>query len=148
MENPCKECKLSQAEKSACCGCPQRLKYEKEKVLKDEEWLMYAIIGVIIGFILHYLVIRPLERKRIREECIRDGLVPREYDWFEKIEWFISSWHIKANQTRTIMWFLYICKRRNCYNLSLLVSSILQARKTAEDEEIQNDTISRFVVNY
>ena len=41
---------------------------------------MYAIIGVIIGFILHYLVIRPLERKRIREECIRDGLVPREYD--------------------------------------------------------------------
>ncbi len=35
MENPCKECKMSPAEKATCCGCPQRLEYEKEKRRND-----------------------------------------------------------------------------------------------------------------
>ena len=37
---------------------------------------MYAILGAIIGIILSRLIIKPVERKKIREECIRDGLAP------------------------------------------------------------------------
>lgn len=29
MENPCIKCKMSQSEKAACCGCADRLEYEK-----------------------------------------------------------------------------------------------------------------------
>ena len=39
---------------------------------------MYAIIGFIIGLAIYQCVIRPIERKRIREELIRDGIVPRK----------------------------------------------------------------------
>lgn len=36
MDNPCKTCKLSASEKAACCGCPDRLKWEREqKALKS-----------------------------------------------------------------------------------------------------------------
>ena len=31
MNNPCLKCKMSAAEKAACCGCPERLEYEKHK---------------------------------------------------------------------------------------------------------------------
>jgi len=39
---------------------------------------MYALIGAIIGLLIYHAVIKPMERKRIRKECIRDGLAPRE----------------------------------------------------------------------
>lgn len=38
---------------------------------------MYAIIGIAVGLILDYLIIRPIQHKQIREECVKDGLVPR-----------------------------------------------------------------------
>ena len=31
MDNPCTSCKMTQMEKSACCGCPERLAYEQIK---------------------------------------------------------------------------------------------------------------------
>ena len=37
---------------------------------------MYGMIGVMVGLLLRYLIIEPIRRKRIREECVRDGLVP------------------------------------------------------------------------
>lgn len=40
--------------------------------------MVWTIIGFLIGIILYNFVIKPIERKKIREECIRDGLVPRE----------------------------------------------------------------------
>lgn len=40
--------------------------------------MKYAIIGFIIGLALQRFIIKPIERKRIREELIRDGIVPRE----------------------------------------------------------------------
>ena len=30
-ENPCIKCSLSQSEKAACCGCPERLEWEKKR---------------------------------------------------------------------------------------------------------------------
>lgn len=30
MDNPCKTCRLSASDKAACCGCPDRLKWERE----------------------------------------------------------------------------------------------------------------------
>ena len=41
---------------------------------------MYAIIGVIIGLFLRNLVYEPYKRKKIRAECIREGLAPKE-EW-------------------------------------------------------------------
>jgi hypothetical protein len=38
---------------------------------------MYAIIGMVIGLILDCLIIKPIQHKRIREKCVKDGLVPR-----------------------------------------------------------------------
>ena len=32
MNNPCLKCNMSDTEKAACCGCPERLEYEKQKI--------------------------------------------------------------------------------------------------------------------
>ena len=40
---------------------------------------MYAVVGVIIGLILNRLVIYPIYRKRLHDECIKEGLIPK--DW-------------------------------------------------------------------
>lgn len=40
---------------------------------------MYAIIGIVIGLILNYLIIRPIQHERFREECVKDGLVSRNF---------------------------------------------------------------------
>ena len=46
--------------------------------------MVCAIIGFLTGVIINYFIIKPIERKKIREECIRGGLVPRELvDHFE-----------------------------------------------------------------
>ena len=39
---------------------------------------MYVLIGVIIGLLFNHAVIKPIERKRYREMCIREGLAPKE----------------------------------------------------------------------
>lgn len=31
MNNPCEKCSLSASEKAACCGCWDRLKWERER---------------------------------------------------------------------------------------------------------------------
>lgn len=31
MENPCVKCTMSLLAKATCCGCPERLKWEKEQ---------------------------------------------------------------------------------------------------------------------
>lgn len=38
--------------------------------------MMYAIIGIAIGILVNQLIIKPLECKRIRRECVRNGLIP------------------------------------------------------------------------
>lgn len=40
--------------------------------------VFFAIFGVAIGLLLYRLIITPIQRKKAREECIRDGLVPRD----------------------------------------------------------------------
>lgn len=40
--------------------------------------VFYAIFGVVIGLLINRLIIAPIERKKAREKCIRDGLVPRD----------------------------------------------------------------------
>lgn len=37
MENPCKDCKMTPESKAACCGCPERLKYEKEQEERKQD---------------------------------------------------------------------------------------------------------------
>ena len=37
MENPCIKCSLSQSEKAACCGCRERLEWEKKRNSKQLE---------------------------------------------------------------------------------------------------------------
>lgn len=39
---------------------------------------MYAIIGIVVGLAIYRLIITPILRKKSREKCIRDGLVPRD----------------------------------------------------------------------
>lgn len=39
---------------------------------------MNVLIGMVIGLLLYLTVIKPIERKRYREMCIREGLVPKE----------------------------------------------------------------------
>jgi len=39
---------------------------------------MNVLIGVIIGLLFYLAVIKPIERKRYREMCIREGLAPKE----------------------------------------------------------------------
>jgi hypothetical protein len=39
---------------------------------------MIVLIGVIIGLLFYIAVIKPIERKRYRKMCIREGLVPKE----------------------------------------------------------------------
>ena len=34
-ENPCKSCPLSPDEKSACCGCQERLEWEKKQEVSE-----------------------------------------------------------------------------------------------------------------
>jgi hypothetical protein len=41
---------------------------------------MYALIGAIIGLLIYHAVIKPIERKRYREMCIKEGLAPKEED--------------------------------------------------------------------
>lgn len=38
---------------------------------------MWVLVGVVVGLILHRFIIAPIERKKVREECISKGLVPR-----------------------------------------------------------------------
>ena len=40
---------------------------------------MYALIGIVIGFVLNRLLIAPIERMKNREECVKRELVPK--DW-------------------------------------------------------------------
>jgi hypothetical protein len=40
--------------------------------------VIFAIFGVVIGLLLYRLIITPIQIKKAREECIRDGLVPRD----------------------------------------------------------------------
>ena len=40
--------------------------------------VFFAIFGVVMGLWLYRLIITPIQRKNAREECIRDGLVPRD----------------------------------------------------------------------
>lgn len=40
--------------------------------------VFFAIFGVVIGLLLYRLIITPIQRKKAREKCIRDGLVPRD----------------------------------------------------------------------
>jgi len=40
--------------------------------------VFFALFGVVIGLLLNNLIIKPTQRKKAREECIRDGLVPRD----------------------------------------------------------------------
>lgn len=42
--------------------------------------ILYAIIGIIIGFCLYRLFVVPIVRARSRKKCKRDGLVP----WYFK----------------------------------------------------------------
>ena len=37
------------------------------------------IIGVTIGLMLNHLIIKPILRRKAREQCIRDGLVPKDF---------------------------------------------------------------------
>ena len=39
--------------------------------------IFFAIFGVAIGLLLYRLFITPIQIKKAREKCIRDGLVPR-----------------------------------------------------------------------
>ena len=40
---------------------------------------MYGVIGFIIGLLIHFLIIRPIQVKHWRKECVDDGLVPKDY---------------------------------------------------------------------
>lgn len=40
--------------------------------------IFFAVIGMVIGRCLYHLIITPIQRKKAREECIRDGLVPHD----------------------------------------------------------------------
>ena len=40
--------------------------------------VFFAIFGVVMGLCLHRLIIAPIQRKKARDECIRDSLVPRD----------------------------------------------------------------------
>ena len=37
---------------------------------------MYGLIGVVIGLLLNFLIIKPIEKRRFQDECIRTGLAP------------------------------------------------------------------------
>lgn len=39
---------------------------------------MNVLIGVIIGLLFYFAVIKPIDRKHYREMCIREGLAPKE----------------------------------------------------------------------
>jgi len=41
--------------------------------------MFYALIGFGIGVLLNHLIIKPIERKRIRKQCIEEGLVPKYF---------------------------------------------------------------------
>ena len=38
MNYPCFKCTMSDAGKAACCGCPERLEYEKHKHKKKQKY--------------------------------------------------------------------------------------------------------------
>lgn len=40
--------------------------------------VFFALFGVAMGLLLNHLIIKPIRRKKAREECVRDGLVPRD----------------------------------------------------------------------
>lgn len=40
--------------------------------------IFFAIFGIVMGLLLHRLIITPVQRKKAREECIREGLVPKD----------------------------------------------------------------------
>ena len=40
--------------------------------------VFFAIFGVVIGLWLHHPIVTPIQTKKYRELCIKDGLVPRE----------------------------------------------------------------------
>lgn len=39
---------------------------------------MYGIIGVIIGLVINYLVIKPIKQKHIRKELAEKGIIPED----------------------------------------------------------------------
>ena len=38
---------------------------------------MYIIFGLIIGGLINFLIIKPIERKKYRKICIKKGLVSK-----------------------------------------------------------------------
>ena len=38
---------------------------------------MYGLIGVVIGLLINWLIIQPIEKRKIRKECIEKGLIPK-----------------------------------------------------------------------
>ncbi len=39
---------------------------------------MYTAIGIIIGLVINHLVIKPIRQKRIRNELVEKGIIPKE----------------------------------------------------------------------
>lgn len=39
---------------------------------------MTVILGVIIGLLINHIIINPIIRKMARDECVREGLVPKD----------------------------------------------------------------------
>lgn len=40
---------------------------------------MYVIIGIVTGIIINHYIIKPMERRRIRRQLVRDGIIPWDY---------------------------------------------------------------------
>lgn len=39
---------------------------------------MYAVIGLVIGLLVNFIIIRPIQRKYWRNKCIEENLAPTE----------------------------------------------------------------------
>ena len=40
---------------------------------------MSAIVGATIGLFIYHFIIKPYERKKIRRELEKDGIIPKEF---------------------------------------------------------------------
>lgn len=41
---------------------------------------MPVILGVITGLLINHLIINPIMRKMARDECVREGLAPKDWN--------------------------------------------------------------------
>lgn len=39
---------------------------------------MPVILGVIAGLLINHIIINPIMRNKARDECVREGLVPKD----------------------------------------------------------------------